>query len=82
MKLNRILKQITPLPWRTLSALTGEPVGKKMRANETYARHAANVLPELLAAAKNLKDNWEHNLTEPLARLNEAIELAENVADK
>ena len=47
-----------------------------------YACHAATVLPELLAAAKNIRENWEHNLTEPLARLNEAIELAENVADK
>ena len=44
--------------------------------------HAANVLPELLAAAKNLQDNWERNLTEPMARLNEAIELAEDIADK
>ena len=36
------------------------------------------VLPELLAAAKNLQENWEHNLTEPMARLNEAIEIAED----
>ena len=49
-------------------------------ANRAYLIHAANVLPELLAAAKNLRDNWERNLTEPLARLNDAIELAEDVA--
>ena len=44
-----------------------------------YACHAATVLPELLASAKNLQENWEHNLTESMARLNEAIELAEHV---
>ena len=38
-----------------------------------YLGHAANVLPELLAAAKNLRENWEHHLTEPMARVNEAI---------
>ena len=45
-----------------------------------YACHAATVIPELLAAAKNLQENWEHNLTEPMARLNEAIERAEHVS--
>ncbi len=48
-------------------------------ANEAYSLHAANVLPELLAAAKNLQNNWEHNLTEPMARLNEDIEIAEDI---
>ena len=82
MKLNRILKQITPLPWPTLPAITGKPVGKTMPADQAYACHAANALPELLAAAKNLQANWEHNLTEPMARLNDAIELVENVTDE
>ena len=49
------------------------------RADLAYIAHSANVLPELLAAAKNLQDNWERNLTEPMARLNEAIALAEDV---
>jgi hypothetical protein len=44
-----------------------------------YATHAANVLPELVAAAKNVQENWSKNLTEPMARLNKAIALAENV---
>jgi len=44
-----------------------------------YATHAANVLPELLAAAKNLQNNWERNLTEPMARLHEAIEMADSL---
>ena len=44
-----------------------------------YACHAATVLPELLAAAKNLQVNWEHNLTESMGRLSEAINLAEHV---
>ncbi len=47
-------------------------------ANEAYSLHAANVLPELLAAAENLQNNWEHNLTQPIARLSEAIEIAQD----
>jgi hypothetical protein len=35
-----------------------------------------------MAAAKNLQENWEHNLTEPMGRLNEAIELAERVRQR
>jgi hypothetical protein len=45
-----------------------------------YATHAANVLPELVAAAKNIQENWSKNLTEPMARLNKAIALAETVS--
>ena len=71
MKLKQLLKRITPLPWAKHPTQT--------RANEAYALHAANVLPELLAAAKNLQDNWAHNLTEPMARLSESIELAEDI---
>lgn len=44
-----------------------------------YLCHAANVLPELVAAAKNLQQNWGKNLTEPMAKLNLALLLAENV---
>ena len=44
-----------------------------------YATHAANVLPELVAAIKNLQDNWEKNLTEPMARLNQALARAETI---
>src|SRR6267154_830113 len=47
-----------------------------------YATHAANVLPELVAAIKNLQENWEHNLTEPMARLNDALDEAEEIAMK
>ena len=47
-----------------------------------YACHAATVLPELLAAAKNLKANWEHNLTKSMDRLSAAIDLAEHVSQR
>jgi len=47
-----------------------------------YATHAANVLHELVAAAKNLQDNWECNLTQPMAGLHEAIEKAEDIAQR
>lgn len=47
-----------------------------------YLCHAANVLPELISAAKHLKQNWSHNLTEPMARLNAALDLAEQVSRK
>lgn len=74
MKLKQLLNRITPLPWRKRPSQT--------KANEAYALHAANTLPELLAAAKNLRENWEHNLTIPMAWLNEAIALAEDVSTK
>ena len=44
-----------------------------------YACHAANVLPELVAAAKNLQENWGKNLTQPMARLNAALAVVEQV---
>jgi len=59
--------------------MTTVVVSRETLANEAYACHAANVLPELIAAGKNLQANWERNLTEPMARLAEAIELAEDI---
>lgn len=56
-----------------------QPAGPQAKANAAYIAHAASVLPELLVAAKNLRDNWERNLTEPMARLHEAIELADTL---
>ena len=47
-----------------------------------YATHAANVLPDLVAAAKHLQQNWENNLTEPMARLNQALVEAETITKK
>lgn len=44
-----------------------------------YLCHAANVLPDLVAAAKHLQQNWGKNLTEPMARLNAALAKAENI---
>ena len=52
---------------------------EQAKANLAYITHAANVLPELVAAAKHLQQNWGKNLTEPMARLNAAIAEAENV---
>ncbi len=79
MKLTELLNRITPLPWRKPPMMAIVLVSRETLANEAYACHAANVLPELLAAAKNLQDNWEHNLTNPMARLNEAIAMAEEI---
>src|SRR6266566_9351555 len=77
MKLKQLLKRIAPLPWRKPPIMATVQPTREIVANEAYACHAANVLPELVAAAKNLQENWEHNLTEPMARLNEAIAMAE-----
>jgi len=55
---------------------------EQAKANLAYITHAANVLPELVAAAKHLQRNWEKNLTAPMARLNEAIAKAENVSER
>jgi len=79
MKLSELLNRITPLPGRKLPMMTNFFASDETLANEAYSLHAANVVPELLAAARNLQDNWEHNLTEPMARLNEAIEIAGNI---
>jgi hypothetical protein len=93
MRLKRLLNQITPLPWLFCSASDGDKWigtiegddrittldGNTRSIDHDYLVHAANVLPELLAAAKNVQENWEHNLTEPMARLNEAIEIAEDI---
>jgi hypothetical protein len=52
---------------------------EQAKANLVYITHAANVLPELVAAAKHLRQNWGKNLTEPMARLNQALAKAENL---
>ena len=36
-------------------------------------------LPELVAAAKHLQQNWGENLAEPMARLNQTIDKAETI---
>ena len=93
MKLNELLEKITPLPWREVSAADGDKWvgtdqgddriatldGNTTSIDHAYLVHAANVLQELLAAAENLQDNWEHNLTQPITRLREAIKIAEDV---
>jgi len=53
--------------------------GNTQSIDHEYLVHAANVLPELLAAAEHLQRNWEHNLTEPMARLNEVIKIAQDI---
>ncbi len=101
MKLNELLNQITPLPWR-FAELDNDEVFPAVRLlgrrksdlskevcfghidsvrDARYACHAVNVLPELVAVA-NLQNIWQHNLTEPMARLNEALALAENLNRK
>jgi hypothetical protein len=50
--------------------------------SESTARqlaHAANVLPELVAAVKHLQRNWGKNLTKPMARLNKAVAQAQTI---
>ncbi len=79
MKLNEVLNRITPLPWRRLPVMAEVLVSRESLANQAYATHAANVLPELVAAARNLQENWERNLSEPTARLTQALARAEEV---
>lgn len=93
MKLQQLLKQITPLPWfvytaedrdKWIGTTQGDDRiatldGNTRSIDYEYLVHAGNALPELLAAAQNLQDNWEHNLTEPMARLNDAIEMSQDV---
>ena len=93
MKLTELLKQITPLPWLLVTATDGDKWigteegddriatldGNTQPLDHDYLVHAANVLPGLVAAAKHLQENWEHNLTEPMARLNAALDKAETI---
>jgi hypothetical protein len=92
MKLKTLLKRITPLPWLLVTATDGDKWigaeagddriatldGNTQSLNHVYLVHAASVLPELVAAAKHLQQNWEKNLTEPMARLNQAVAKAQN----
>ncbi len=98
MKLEKLLNQITGLPWTYIlnaDPQQGHIMGRERlvadlhacaamspeqaKANLAYITHAANVLPELVAAAKHLQQNWGNNLTEPMARLNQALATAEHV---
>jgi hypothetical protein len=38
--------------------------------------------PQLLSAARNLQESWPNNLTESMARLNEAVTKAETIKRK
>ena len=92
MKLTELLKKLTPLPWLLVTATDGDKWigtekgddriatldGNTQALDHLYLVHAANVLPELMVAAKHLQQNWEKNLTEPMARLNQALAKAEN----
>jgi len=49
MKLDTLLKRITPLPWKSVPGFH-RSLGVQ---NDTYATHAANVLPELVEAVRN-----------------------------
>jgi hypothetical protein len=40
--------------------------GNTQFLGHVYLVHAANTLPELVAATKHLQDNWTENLTEPM----------------
>lgn len=55
MKLNELLKEITPLPWTEDTAFPIQ--GKEFWVNQAYRRHAANVLPELVEACRHAECN-------------------------
>jgi len=97
--MHKLLKQITPLPWRAVE-MDNDKVVPSVRIfgrrkhdpskeiclgrldsvrDARYAVHAANVLPELVAAAQHLQQNWEKNLTESMARLRRALVTAETI---
>jgi hypothetical protein len=96
VKLKTLLKRITPLPWLLVTASDGDKwIGTKegddrittldgntQSLDHVYLVHAANVLPELVAAVKHLQERWGKNLTEPMARLNEALVEAETINER
>jgi hypothetical protein len=93
LTLTKLPKRITPLPWLLVTATDGDKWigtgagddrittldGNTKPIDRAYLVHAANVLPELVAAAKNFQQNWGKNLTEPMARIDAALAKAENV---
>jgi hypothetical protein len=52
MKLELLLKKITPLPWN--KAIPARNVTQLQENNKIYAHHVANVLPELVTAFENI----------------------------
>src|ERR1039457_1218666 len=96
LTLTILLKRITPLPWPLVTATDGEKWvgteegddrittldGNTQPLDHVYLVHAANVLPELVAAVKHLQQNWDKNLTEPMARLNQALANAKTINRK
>ncbi len=52
VRLDEIIKLITPLPWS--ENMPHSKSIEQARANRAYENHAANVLPELVEAAKAL----------------------------
>lgn len=65
MKLTELLKQITPLPWTEINQSPME--GNIEPDDYAYIVHTANVLPELVEAAKTVRCPAEglngHDLT-------------------
>ncbi len=59
MKLKKLLKQIRPLPWPVNAKVEekGALTFEQLAATRIYRRHAANVLPELLSAAKKYQQD-------------------------
>ena len=73
MKLTELLKRITPVPWLLVTATDGDKWigtgegddrittldGNTQSLDHAYLVHAANVLPELVAATKHVQQNWD-----------------------
>jgi hypothetical protein len=71
MKLQKLLEEITPLPWTNKTRL-GAANYDQLKANAIYRRHAANMLPELVAAGMKMANRG------PFMPLDEALEIENN----
>lgn len=69
--LESLLKKITPLPWGGFKPSAQNVTRDEFLANDAYAVHAANVLPQLVVAARN------HCHHVPHPDLLEALRIAE-----
>lgn len=74
--LTELIAKITPLPWADTASDDDAP-DFDYQPNWDYARHAANVLPELVKALRELDESTRHAARMRCTSCGEKLEAAE-----